>query len=146
MTLFKDERTLRLDDLDITAAEAEALYRDLEPRIEDEALRSRVAAHAAAQADLLSRVDALRRDLGELPQLGDPERSQLGAAGAHLRAIVLPGDVAIHHVESLLEAAGKVTAQVDLALGVELDAELERLLTELRRLNVAFEEALRARL
>lgn len=146
MTLLKDDRTLRLDDLDIAASEAEALYEDLERRIDDDALRALVAEHAAAQREALGRVDEIRRARGDLPQAGDPERSHLGAAGAALRALVLPGDPAAHYVESLLDAAAKVSAALDDALAIDLDPDLRRLLTDLKDRNAAFETALRARL
>jgi hypothetical protein len=145
MSLLKDERTLRLDDLDIAVSEADVLYRDLDDHIDDPALHALILRHADAQADTMAHFDELRRSLGDLPQAGDPERSHLGAAGAYLRAMVLPGDTTTHYIESLLEATSKVNLHVERALDLELDPALNQLLQDVKAANEAFATALRAR-
>jgi hypothetical protein len=143
MNLFKDERTLRLDDFDLAATEALELGRDLAERIEDAALQALVADHVASQSALLRQIDDVRRAQGDLPQAGDPERAHLGAAGAHLRAIMLPGDTTVHYVETLQNAAAKVSTELDGALATELSASLECLFAEFKQAHDAFESALR---
>jgi hypothetical protein len=143
MNLLKDDRTLKLDDVGLAAIEALGLYRDLEERIEHSNLRTLLQTHTAAHAQLLERLEDARRQRGEMPQGGDPERSHLEAAGAYLRAMVLPGETDAHFVESMLDAADNVEEQIDAALTLELDTEIERPLLELRAANTDFQTRLR---
>lgn len=143
MALIKDDRTRRLDDFELAASDALGLYADLVERIEERRLSAMLAEVTAGQSRLLKQVFDVRRELGELPQAGDPERSHLGAAGAQLRALVLPGSPTSHYVETLLEAAAGVSAALDGARTLDLDARLEALLDEFRKTNEAFEARLR---
>lgn len=144
MSLFKDDATMRLDDVNLAAAEAAGLYADLLERIEDTELHRLVSNHLATQDRLVEQIADLRRNRGELPQAADPERSHLEAAGAYLRAIVLPGETIGHYVESMLDAAAAVATQIDNALSLDLDGELPGLLKEFSRVNAAYETELRA--
>lgn len=143
MSLLKDETTVRLDDVNRAGMEALELFEDLGEGIEDAALRTVVSAHAEAQRRLLERITALRRARGEMPQAADPERSHLEAAGAQLRAALLPGETSDRYVGSLLDAASHVEAAVDAALTLELDRELRTLLEACRSDNHRFRAALR---
>lgn len=142
MNLLKDDVTMHLDDLSRAAAEASGLYADLLERIEDSKLHRLVSNHVAAQTELMERIADLRRERGELPQAGDPERSHLEAAGAYLRAIVLPGETTAHYIETMLEAARNVAVKVDDALALGMDGELQSHLKELERINTEYETAL----
>jgi hypothetical protein len=142
MNLIKDDRTLRLDNFELSATEALGLCNDLEEHIDDPALRALLAKHVAAQTELLRQVEHVRRARGELPQAGDPERAHLGAAGAYLRAVVLPGDATTHYAESLHAAAAKVSTALEEALAIEHDTTLARLLSEFQGANEDFVAAL----
>lgn len=143
MSIMKDETTARLDDLHRDGMEALGVFDDLARRIDDDDLRDLVAAHADAQRELLERIATVRRARGEMPHAGDPERSHLEAAGAVVRAALLPGRNTTHYVETLLEAARNVERHVDAALSLDLDAQLRRVLEAFRADNVAFDDALR---
>lgn len=143
MSLLKDPVTLRLDAVAATATETLGLYRDLEAVIDDQGLEALLAEQGSKQAELLQRVDELRRGRGDLPQAGDPERSHLEAAGAYLRAKLLPGETTAHYAESLLHAAAEVSARLDEALHLDLDPALRGLLEELSDTNRELERALR---
>jgi len=145
VSLVKDEVTVRLDDLHREGMEAIGILDDLEERIDDADLKGLVAAHASAQRVLLERAADLRRMRGEMPHAADPERSHLEAAGAFVRAVMLPGQTSSHYIESLLDVAGKVETHPDAALELDLDAELRLLLESFRKDNAAFQEALRKR-
>lgn len=145
MSLLKDEKTTRLDDLHRAGAEALGLYQDLEARVEDETLRAVLVPHIDAQRGLLERVAELRRETGQLPQAADPEVSHLEAAGALVRAAVLPGGTETHYVESILDAAADVDRHLGEALSLDLDGALRRLLESFQTENQAFERALRDR-
>lgn len=145
MTLVKDEATARLDDLYRSGMEAVGLFEDLDERIEDVDLKSLVAAHAAAQRRLLERTADLRRGRGEMPHAADPERSHLEAAGAFVRAMILPGQTSQHYIDSLLETAETVETHLDEALALQLDAEMRRLLESFRDDNASFQAELRRR-
>ncbi|HEX6992761.1 MAG TPA: hypothetical protein VF339_01305 [Gammaproteobacteria bacterium] len=146
MSFVKDEATARLDDLYREGMEAVGVFDDLAQSIDDADLENLVASHASAQRTLLERAAALRRARGEMPHAADPERSHLEAAGAFVRAVLLPGQTAAHYVETLLEAVRKVDRHLDAALALDLDAKLRRVLEALRDDNAAFDEALRKRL
>lgn len=143
MNLLKDDRTLKLDDVGIASAEALGLYRDLEERIEHPNLRTLLQTHTAAHARLLERLEDARRRRGEMPQGSDPERSHLDAAGAYLRAIVLPGETDVHFIESMLEAAENVGERIAAALALDLDTELAERLQALSDANASFVAHLR---
>ena len=145
MTLIKDEVTAKLDAVGRTGIEAIGLFEDLAGRLEDSALEEAVAAHAAAQRRLLERAADLRRARGEMPQAADPERSRLEAAGAFVRAALLPGAAPEHYVESLLDAAAKVGDAVAAALALELPPEIRALLESFERDNDAFRRTLGSR-
>ncbi|MBN1240199.1 MAG: hypothetical protein JXB36_16970, partial [Gammaproteobacteria bacterium] len=119
------------------------LYGDLQEQIEDARLNALLHEALSSQSKLLRDIVDARRALGDLPQAGDPERSHLGAAGAHLRAMVLPGSARSHYVETLLEAAAGVSAELDAALAIDLAPQLKRLLEAFRESNAAFVTALR---
>ena len=146
MSLLKDEVTARLDDLQRAGMEALDLYQDIENRTDDETLRELLAPHIDAQRSMLERAADVRRELGQLPQVADPERAHLEAAGAFVRAMVLPGASTTHYVESLLDAAETVDRCLADALGLELDGRLRRALESFARENDAFRRALHARL
>lgn len=146
MSFVKDEATSRLDDLYREGMEAVGVFEDLEERIEDVDLKGLVSAHAAAQRRLLERSADLRRARGEMPHAGDPERSHLEAAGAFVRAVLLPGETGGHYVESLLDTAAKVEKLLDDALALDLDGEMRRALESFREDNAAFLSELRKRL
>jgi len=146
VSLVKDDETACLDDLHREGMEAIGVFDDLGQRIDDADLETLVVAHAATQRQLLERVADLRRARGEMPHAADPERSRLEAAGAVVRAVLLPGQTATHYVETLLEAVRKVELHVDAALALELDPELRSVLEALRADAAAFGEALGTRL
>ncbi|HEX7081238.1 MAG TPA: hypothetical protein VF329_09505 [Gammaproteobacteria bacterium] len=146
MTLLKDETTARLDEVQKAGTESLGLYEDLAERIDDRALAALVRARLEEQKRLLERLAELRRERGDLPQAGDPERSHLEAAGAVVRAILLPGATTAHYVESLLGAAVETGRALDAAASLALDPETRRLLDALAASNGAFIEALRERL
>ena len=146
MTLIKDEATARLDDLHREGMEAIGVFEDIEEQIDDPDLKGLVAAHASAQRRLLQQAADLRRERGEMPHAADPERSHLEAAGAFVRAVLLPGETSGHYVESLLEAAGKVETHLDGALALDLDSKLRALLESFRDDHAAFQTELRKRL
>ncbi len=146
MSLVKDDVTAHLDDLYRKGMEAIGVYDDITRRIDDPDLGDLVAAHAAAQRELLERAAALRRARGEMPHAADPERSHLEAAGAVVRAVLLPGRNATHYVETLLETVRKVEGYLDAALALDLDADLRRVLEALRADNAGLGDALGKRL
>jgi hypothetical protein len=143
MSLFKDDLTAQLDDVTRAASEALELYADLAPQLESTELARVLDARCAAQRRLLERIAAYRRERGELPEAGDPERSYLGAAAAHLRARVLPGSTAVHYAESVLDAAVKLGTEIDEALAAEPDEALRTLLETFKRENGDFEQRVR---
>jgi hypothetical protein len=143
MTLFKDELTAQLDDMTRAAGETLELYADLAPQLDSPALRQLLETHCDAQRRLLERIAAYRRDRGELPEAGDPERSYLGAAAARLRAHVLPGSPAVHYGESILDAAGKLGIEIDEALAAGPDEPLREMLETFKRENGDFETRVR---
>lgn len=145
MSLLKDEETYRLDELQRVGGETLDLFALLAGRVADPALRSRIEAHGRALAQVLEQTAERRRARGEQPQTSDPERSHLEAMGARLRALVLPGDVDAHHVESLLEASEAVERQLDLVLELDPEPQIHRPLAAFRERNREFEAALRAR-
>ena len=145
MSLVKDPATVRLDDLHREGMEAIGVFEDLAERIDDAGLEGLVAAHGAAQRNLLERIADLRRARGEMPHAGDPERSHLEAAGAFVRAVLLPGQTSDHYVESLLEAAGRIEEHLGAALALDLAPEVRDLLESFRRDNTDFRQALRQR-
>jgi|GEM_PF-2654004 hypothetical protein len=146
MSFVKDETTVRLDALHREGMEAIGTFEDLEERIDDVDLRGLVAAHAAAQRTLLERTADLRRAAGEMPHAGDPERSHLEAAGAFVRAVLLPGETSSHYVESLIDTALRVEKLLDDALALDLAAELRRALESFRADNSVFLSELHKRL
>src|SRR5690606_4227920 len=100
MTLWKDDATVRLDDVTRAADEAAALYEDLLERVEPP-LREAVARQIRTHAALTARIAAERRSVGDLPPAGDPERAHLTAAGAALQAAVAPREPEAAYAESL---------------------------------------------
>ena len=146
MSLVKGEITARLDDLHREGMEAIGILEDLEERIDDADLKGLVAAHASAQRTLLERTADLRRKRGEMPHAADPERSHIEAAGAFVRAVLLPGQTSSHYVESLLDTASKVERHLDAALALDLESDMRSLLERFRNDNAAFQAALRKRL
>lgn len=146
MTLVKDETTARLDDLHREGMEAIGILEDIEEQIDDLDLKGVIAAHASTQRRLLQQTADLRRERGELPHAADPERSHLEAAGAFVRAMLLPGETSSHYVESLLEASDKVGDRLRDALALDLDAKVRTLLESFRNDHAAFQAELRKRL
>lgn len=146
MSLIKDDKTTCLDALSVAATETCTVYEDLVGRIEDPQLQALVREHAVLQRSIQETVEDLRRAAGELPQAGDPERGHFGAAGAYVRALVLPGDTTTHFIESLRAASARMSACLDDALALELDAPVKPLLERWRQANAAFDAALRAQL
>jgi hypothetical protein len=144
MSLFKDELTAQLDDVTRAASESLEFYADLAPQLESTELARLLDAQCAAQRRLLERIAAYRRNRGEPPEVGDPERSYLGAAAAHLRAHVLPGSPAVRYAESILDAAAKLGIEIDEALGAGPDSPLRAMLEAFKRENGDFERQVRA--
>jgi len=145
VSVVKDAATARLDDLHREGMEVIGVLEDLEARIDDVDLKGLVAAHAAAQRTLLERIADLRRARGEMPHAADPERSHLEAAGAFVRAVLLPGHTSAHYNDSLLQAAGRIEARLDAALALDPDPRMRGLLESFRNDNAAFQRALRLR-
>lgn len=143
MSLFKDELTAQLDDVTRVASETLGLYADLALQLDSPALRRLLETRCDEQRRLLERIAAYRRNRGELPEVGDPERSYLGAAAAHLRAHVLPGRPAVRYAESLLDAAAKLGVEIDEALAAGPDEPLREMLETFKRENGDFEAQVR---
>jgi hypothetical protein len=144
MSLLKDPLTAQLDDVTRTAAETLEFYADLAAQVESAELASVLHSRCSAQRRLLERIAAYRRQRGDLPETGDPERSYLGAAAAHLRAHVLPGSPAVRYAESVLDAAVKLGTEIDEALAAGPDAALRTMLETFKRENGDFERQVRA--
>jgi hypothetical protein len=143
MSLLKDELTAQLDDVTRSASETLEFYADVVPQLESAELARLLESRCAAQRLLLERIAAYRRARGELPEAGDPERSHLGAAAAHLRARVLPGNATMHYAESVLEAAAKLGVEIDEALAAGPDEVLRAMLESFKGANAGFEQQVR---
>lgn len=131
MNLLKDERTMRLDELQLAGDEALELYAAAADHLDDDARRAQIAAHERRQRELLGRIAAHRRERGEQPQAGDPELPSLESAGARLLAAVQPEDRSHHFEHTLTTAAARVQAAVDATQAVEVDDTLRTLIDTL---------------
>lgn len=136
MSLLKDDRTIRLDELQLAGDEALELYAATAESAAEPgapAWRARVAAHEQTQRALLTRIAEHRRALGEQPQAGDPEWPTLESAGVRLRAAVAPNAASDPFAETLSAAARRLHDAIDAARGSDLDETLRALTLELRR-------------
>jgi len=146
MSVIKDDRTAQLDVLTSAAEEMLELYRDLLAKLEDDGLQAELAGYVEEQSALLERLEASRRERGELPQAGDPERAHLRALAVRLRTFAMPEDGRASILEALADAAAHVRAEAEAALAMPLPAQQSRLLADYKRSCNTLEDALRARL
>jgi hypothetical protein len=114
--ILKSAEESALDDVTARATELLELWRSLERDEHFDSLRMRGGQDLKRLEDNVDRLFEARRARGQLPQMGNVERAQIGAVTARIESLMTGSSGDLPAIEKLRAACTELLAAIDAAL------------------------------